>query len=63
MAQLQSGEAHFIKAHLNDHIGAWKASLSLNESLSIGVIAPYRKQATLLKEVLDEEEGHDLSTT
>ena len=51
------GEAHFIKAHLNDHIGAWKASLSLNESLSIGVIAPYRKQATLLKEVLDEEEA------
>ncbi|QRY60777.1 AAA family ATPase [Sphingobacterium siyangense] len=51
------GEAHFIKAHLNDHIRAWKASLSLNESLSIGVIAPYRKQATLLKEVLDEEEA------
>lgn len=51
------GEAHFIKAHLNDHIGTWKASLSLNESLSIGVIAPYRKQATLLKEVLDGEEA------
>jgi superfamily I DNA and/or RNA helicase len=51
------GEAHFIKAHLNDHIGAWKASLSLNESLSIGVIAPYRKQATLLKEILDGEEA------
>jgi len=51
------GEAHFIKAHLNDHIGTWKASLSLNESLSIGVIAPYRKQATLLKEILDGEEA------
>ncbi|WP_448137768.1 AAA domain-containing protein [Sphingobacterium siyangense] len=51
------GEAHFIKAHLNDHIGTWKASLSLNESLSVGVIAPYRKQATLLKEVLDGEEA------
>ncbi|WON94643.1 AAA domain-containing protein [Sphingobacterium sp. Lzh-3] len=50
------GEAHFIKAHLNDHIGAWTASLSLDESLSVGVIAPYRKQATLLKEVLDGEE-------
>lgn len=56
-AIFNSGEAHFLTSHLNGHIGAWTASLSIEESLTIGVIAPYRRQVLLLQEIFEGEGG------
>ena len=55
-AIFNKGEAHFLKSHLQAHLSTWIATLGKEESLSIGVVAPYRKQASLLKELLDGEE-------
>ncbi len=50
------GEAHFLAAHLSVHMGSWTASLINEGFLSVGVIAPYRKQISLLHEVFKEDE-------
>ena len=56
-AIFNSGEAHFLTSHLSANIGSWTASLSIDESLSIGMIAPYRRQVSLLQEIFEEGEG------
>ena len=50
------GEAHFLKSHLKANIIAWMDSEIPERWPSIGVIAPYRKQVSLLKEILAEDE-------
>ena len=50
------GEAYFLKHHLKLSFTLWQQSVSIGTWPSIGIIAPYRKQVTLLKEILEQDE-------
>ncbi|WP_293946519.1 MULTISPECIES: AAA domain-containing protein [unclassified Sphingobacterium] len=50
------GEASFLKSHLKTSIGSWVESCPIEKCPSIGIIAPYRKQVSLLKEMLEQDQ-------
>jgi len=50
------GEASFLKSHLKTSIGRWVESCPIEKCPSIGIIAPYRKQVSLLKEMLEQDQ-------
>jgi len=50
------GEASFLKSHLKTAIATWVRSSPIEQWPSIGIIAPYRKQVSVLKEMLEQDE-------
>jgi len=55
-ATFNQGEAQFLKTHLSELLTKLSATYVEDDFPSIGVITPYRKQATLLHEVLSHDE-------
>lgn len=55
-ATFNQGEAQFLKTHLSELLTKLSATYAEDDFPSIGVITPYRKQATLLHEVLSHDE-------
>ncbi len=51
-----AGEASFLKSHLKTCIANWSQSSPMEKWPSIGIIAPYRKQVSILKEILEQDE-------
>lgn len=51
-----AGEASFLKSHLKTCIESWSQSSPMEKWPSIGIIAPYRKQVSILKEILEQDE-------
>ncbi|KGE13163.1 AAA domain-containing protein [Sphingobacterium deserti] len=49
-------EAQFVRAHLRETIKACAMSYSAEDMPSLGVITPYRKQAQLLKTLIEQDE-------
>ncbi|WP_104380881.1 AAA domain-containing protein [Sphingobacterium sp. HMA12] len=50
------GEARFLKSHLKTAIASWVQSSPIKQWPSIGIIAPYRKQVSILREMLEQDE-------
>lgn len=50
------GEARFLKSHLKTAIASWRQSSSIEQWPSVGIIAPYRKQVSILREMLEQDE-------
>lgn len=50
------GEASFLRSHLKAAIATWVESSPIEQWPSIGIIAPYRKQVSVLKEMLEQDE-------
>ncbi|WP_286858665.1 MULTISPECIES: AAA domain-containing protein [Sphingobacterium] len=50
------GEASFLKSHLKTAIATWVRSSPIEQWPSVGIIAPYRKQVSILKEMLEQDE-------
>ncbi|PUV24729.1 IGHMBP2 family helicase [Sphingobacterium athyrii] len=50
------GEASFLKSHLKTASATWVRSSPIEQWPSVGIIAPYRKQVSILKEMLEQDE-------